>query len=49
MAPNNPKRAPDAPTDMVGLSDGLRLRVDNKLPPMPESTYRTPILTEKSK
>jgi hypothetical protein len=41
MAPNRPKSAPDAPTDI----DDLELRADNKLPPKPESRYNTPILT----
>ena len=47
MAPNNPKSAPEAPTDMIGL-EGFRFMVDNKLPPKPERTYKTPILTAKS-
>lgn len=41
MAPNSPKSAPDAPTDM----DFWRWRADNKLPPKPEITYKRPILT----
>lgn len=47
-APKSPKSAPDAPTDMV-VSAGLILKHDSKLPPNPESTYKHPILTAKTK
>ena len=47
IAPKRPKRAPEAPTDMVGFSAGLRLIDESKLPPNPESTYKHPILTAK--
>lgn len=43
MAPRNPKSAPDAPTDI----DFSREIEDDKLPPMPERTYKIPTLTEK--
>lgn len=39
MAPSNPKSAPEAPTEMVDLMN----RADNKVPPNPDTTYRTPI------
>lgn len=45
IAPKRPKRAPEAPTDMVGFSAGLRLIDESKLPPNPESTYKHPIFT----
>lgn len=41
MDPSNPKRAPDAPTEIL---DCIK-RADNKLPPIPEMTYSRPILT----
>lgn len=40
--PNNPKRAPEAPTDMFNL----RNNAENKLPPNSEITYSKPIRTE---
>lgn len=41
MAPSNPKRAPEAPTEMfVWMKSD-----DNKLPPSPEMTYINPIRT----
>lgn len=49
IAPKSPKSAPEAPTDMVGFSAGLRLRDESKLPPKPESTYKHPIFTAKTK
>lgn len=49
MAPNKPKSAPEAPTEMVGFRDELRLRLDNKLPPKPERTYNVLILTAQIK
>lgn len=48
MAPRSPKSAPDAPTDTVfGVEDSLKCKIDNKLPPKPESMYKNPILTAK--
>ena len=45
MLPSNPKRAPEAPTEM--LLD-VRKRADIKLPPNPEMTYNRPIFTVES-
>jgi hypothetical protein len=46
MAPKSPKSAPDAPTDMVfGTTASLKCKIDNKLPPKPESRYNIPIST----
>ncbi|OMP00082.1 Fanconi anemia group A protein isoform 2 [Corchorus olitorius] len=45
MAPNSPKIAPDAPTDTRVCFFRAAERADIKLPPKPESTYKSPILT----
>lgn len=42
MHPSNPKRAPEAPTEMLFA---VRKRADIKLPPKPEMTYSRPVLT----
>ncbi|RDX77923.1 DCC family protein, chloroplastic [Mucuna pruriens] len=49
MAPRRPKSAPDAPTDTVFDASSSKCKIDNKLPPKPESIYKNPILTAKSK
>lgn len=43
IPPNNPKSAPDAPTDIF---DWIK-RADNKLPPNPEIRYSKPMRTVK--
>lgn len=43
MPPSNPKRAPEAPTDMLAWIKSA----DSMLPPRPEMMYRRPILTVK--
>ena len=45
IEPRSPKRAPEAPTETPFLIK----REDNTLPPTPDVTYITPILTANSK
>lgn len=45
MAPSSPKRAPEAPTEIV---DSMN-KPESKLPPIPEITYNGPILPVKQK
>lgn len=44
MAPNSPKSAPEAPTEILSL---FPPRQDSMLPPNPAKIYNTPILTAK--
>lgn len=44
IAPRKPKRAPEAPTEMLVLIK----RDETRLPPNPEKRYITPIRTEKA-
>lgn len=39
MAPSKPNNAPEAPTEMVVLTN----KEDNKLPPIPDITYTSPM------
>lgn len=43
IAPSNPNKAPDAPTDT--LSPLVSVKQDIRLPPSPEITYKAPVLT----
>lgn len=42
IAPKSPKRAPEAPTEILFLTK----REERTLPPNPDTRYITPILTE---
>lgn len=44
IEPRRPKRAPEAPTEIPLLINNE----DNMLPPIPDITYMTPILTGKT-
>lgn len=44
IEPRSPKRAPEAPTEMLFLIN----REDKTLPPIPDNRYITPILTAKT-
>ena len=43
IAPSNPNKAPDAPTDTLSPLEAVKQ--DIRLPPRPERTYKAPILT----